>query len=235
MPGGATRVSRASWQCRALGLGLTQAPVLLAVPVSAGTLRFPEGVAEMSMVPPHPELAPALVLASWTELVEVPQEDLPQQGLERPSASPVPEQARPWPFFGPLAGVRPSGGAPGSVVAPAGAGTAFGFAGAGVDAALAVASGFLPCVSSPLAGVRSSGETACSVVAVAPCSLVELEVAVDPGGHVIQHSAPAGNDRSVNPVATNSSVSSRDFAFMISPPFVSIFIHAHLSERVRLR
>ena len=61
---------------------------------------------------------------------------------------------------GPLAGVRPSGGAPGSVVAPAGAGTAFGFAGAGVDAALAVASGFLPCVSSPLAGVRSSGETA---------------------------------------------------------------------------
>ena len=99
MPGGATRVSRASWQCRALGLGLTQAPVLLAVPVPAGTLRFPEGVAEVSMVPPHPELAPALVLASWTELVEVPQQELPQQGLERPSASPVPEQARPWPLL----------------------------------------------------------------------------------------------------------------------------------------
>ena len=99
MPGGATRVSRASWQCRALGLGLTQAPVLLAVPVPAGTLRFPEGVAEVSMVPAHPDLAPALVLASWTELVEVPQQDLPQQGLERPSASPVPEQARPWPLL----------------------------------------------------------------------------------------------------------------------------------------
>ena len=83
MPGVATRVSRASWQCRAPGLGLTQAPVPLAVPVPAGTLRFPEGAAEVSMVPPHPEL----VLASWTELVEVPQQDLPQQGLERPSVS----------------------------------------------------------------------------------------------------------------------------------------------------
>ena len=36
------------------------------------TLRFHEGVAEVSMVPPHLELAPALVLASWTGLVEVP-------------------------------------------------------------------------------------------------------------------------------------------------------------------
>ena len=67
----------------------------MAVPVPAGTLRFPEGVAEVSMVPPHPEL----LLASWTELVEGPQQDLPQQGLERPSASAVPEQARPWPLL----------------------------------------------------------------------------------------------------------------------------------------
>jgi hypothetical protein len=77
----------------------------LAVPVPAGTLRFPEGVAEVSMVPPHPELAPAPVLASWTELVEVPQQDLPQQGVELTSASPVPEQARPWPLLRALVSV----------------------------------------------------------------------------------------------------------------------------------
>jgi len=110
-----------------------------------------------------------------------------------------------------LAGVRSSGRAAGSVVAPAVAGTAFGLAGGGVGAALAVASGFLPCVG-------SSGERVGSAVAVAPCTPVGLGVAVDPGGHVIQHSAPAGDDRNVNPLATNSAVSRRDFAFMIPPP-----------------
>jgi hypothetical protein len=67
-----TRVSPASWQCRAPRLELAQALVPLTEPVPAGTLRFHEGVAEVSMVPPHLELAPALVLASWTGLVEVP-------------------------------------------------------------------------------------------------------------------------------------------------------------------
>jgi hypothetical protein len=67
-----TRVSPASCQCRAPRLELAQVLVLLTEPVPAGTLRFPEGVAEVSMVPPHPELVPALVLASWTGLVEVP-------------------------------------------------------------------------------------------------------------------------------------------------------------------
>ena len=97
-------------------------------------------------------------------------------------------------------------------LAPAGVGAAFGFAGAGAGEALAVASGFL-------AGASSSGEATGSAVAVTPFSFVALGVAVDPGGHVIQHSAPAGNDRNVNPVAGTSMVSRRDFAFMIHPPF----------------
>ena len=67
-----TRVSPASWQCRAPRLELAQVLAPLTEPVPAGTLRFPEGVAEVSIVPPHPELARALVLASWTGLVEVP-------------------------------------------------------------------------------------------------------------------------------------------------------------------
>jgi hypothetical protein len=77
-----TRVSPASCQ-------LAQALAPLTEPVPAGTLRFPEGVAEVSMVPPRSELAPALVLASWTGLVEVPQQDLPRRGSELPLASPV--------------------------------------------------------------------------------------------------------------------------------------------------
>jgi hypothetical protein len=109
-----------------------------------------------------------------------------------------------------LACVSSSGEAPGSVVAPVAVGTAFGFAGTEVVEAFAVVSG-------SLTGVRSSGETAGSVVAVAPCSSLGLGVAVDPGGHVIQQSAPAGNGISIDPVATNSPVSRRDFAFMISP------------------
>jgi hypothetical protein len=84
-----TRVSPASCQCRALRLGLAQALAPLTEPVPAGTLRFPEGVAEVSMVPPRSELAPALVLASWTGLVEVPLQDLPRRGSELPLASPV--------------------------------------------------------------------------------------------------------------------------------------------------
>ena len=42
-----------------------------------GTLRFPQRVAEPVLV-----LPPALVLASWTELVEVPEQDLSQQESE---------------------------------------------------------------------------------------------------------------------------------------------------------
>ena len=102
--------------------------------------------------------------------------------------------------------------------APAGVGAAFGFAGAGAGEALAVASGFL-------AGICSSGEATGSAVAVTPFSFVALGVAVDPGGHVIQHSAPAGNDRSVNPLTGTSTASRRDFAFMIHS--FLIFIDAH--------
>jgi len=112
-----------------------------------------------------------------------------------------------------LTGVSSSGEATGSAVASAGVGAAFGFAGAGE--ALAVVSGVL-------AGVSSSGETG-SAVAVTPFSFVALGVAIDPGGHVIQHSAPAGNDRNVNPLTGMSMVSRRDFAFMIHPHFVFVF------------
>ena len=111
-----------------------------------------------------------------------------------------------------LASAASLGEATGSVVASAAAGAAFGFAGAGAGEALAVASGFL-------AGAGSSGEATGSAVAVAPCSPVPLGVAVDPGGHVIQHSAPAGNDRNVNPVTGTRTVSRRDLGFMIHPPF----------------
>ena len=82
------------------------------------------------------------------------------------------------------------------------------FAGSEAGEALAVASGFL-------AGVNSSVEAAHSAVAGFS---VALGVAVDPGGQVIQHSAPAGNDRNANPVAGTSTVSRRYFAFMIHPP-----------------
>jgi hypothetical protein len=103
-----------------------------------------------------------------------------------------------------------SGEAAGSVVAAAGDGDAFG---AGAGAALAVASGFL-------AWVSSSDEVTGSAVAAASCFPIALGVAVDPGGHVIQHSAPAGNDSHVNPVTDTSKLIRRDFAFMIHPPFV---------------
>jgi hypothetical protein len=107
-----------------------------------------------------------------------------------------------------LAGVNSSVEAVGSTLAPAGASAAFGFVGAGAGEALAVASGFL-------AGVNSSVEAVGSTVAGFS---VALGVAVDPGGQVIQHSAPAGNDRNAIPVAGTSTVSRRDFAFMIHPP-----------------
>ena len=108
-----------------------------------------------------------------------------------------------------LASAASLGEATGSVVASAAAGAAFGFAGAGAGEALAVASGFL-------AGAGSSGEATGSAVAVASCSPVPL----------IQHSAPAGNDRNVNPVTGTRTVSRRDLGFMIHPPFL-MFIHAH--------
>jgi hypothetical protein len=97
-------------------------------------------------------------------------------------------------------GVISSGEATGSAVGPVGVGTAFAFHGAGVGEVLAVASGFL-------AGVSSSGEAVGSAVAVVPCFPVELGDAVDPGGHVIQHSAPAADDRNVNRVTAMSTVS----------------------------
>ena len=106
-----------------------------------------------------------------------------------------------------LAGVAFSGEVAGSIVAPAGTGAAFGFAGAGVGDALAIASGFL-------AGVNSSVGAASAVAGFS----VALGVAVDPGGQVIQHSAPAGNDINANPLTGTSTVSRRDFAFMIHPP-----------------
>ena len=100
----------------------------------------------------------------------------------------------------------------------------FGFAGTGAGGALAVASDFLAGVNSSveavgstfagseagdalavasgfLAGVNSSVEAGHSAVAGFS---VALGVAVDPGGQVIQHSAPAGNDRNANPVAGTS-------------------------------
>ena len=50
-------------------------------------------------MPPRPELAPALVPGSWTELVKVRPQNLPQRGSELPSASPALEQATPWPLL----------------------------------------------------------------------------------------------------------------------------------------
>ena len=70
--------------------------MLLPEPGPVGTLRCPQKVAEP---PPPPGLAPALVLASWTELVEVPAEDLSQRGSELPSTSPALEQEMPLPLF----------------------------------------------------------------------------------------------------------------------------------------
>jgi hypothetical protein len=110
-----------------------------------------------------------------------------------------------------------SSGEAGGAAAAAGARVAFGFASAGAGEALAVAWGF----------AVSSGEAGGSAVAVAPCSPVELGVAVDPGGHVIQHSAPAGNDWNVTLVTATSPVSRRDFTFMIRPPSFLILINAH--------
>jgi hypothetical protein len=71
---------------------LEQGLVSLPEPEPVGTPRLPQRVAELVQVePPRPELAPALVLASRTELVEVPRQDLPQQGSELLSASPAHE------------------------------------------------------------------------------------------------------------------------------------------------
>ncbi len=50
---------------------------------------------------------------------------------------------------------------------------------------------------------------------------------------MIQHSAPAGNDRNVNPVTGTNTVSKRDFAFMIPPPFVFDYYSRPFSKRVR--
>jgi hypothetical protein len=118
-----------------------------------------------------------------------------------------------------------------------GVAAAFGFAGTGAGEALAVPSDFLAGVNSSVEAVGSTfaGSEAGDALAVASGFLagvnssveahsavagfsVALGVAVDPGGQVIQHSAPAGNDRNANPVAGTSTVSRRYFAFMIHPP-----------------
>jgi len=108
---------------------------------------------------------------------------------------------------------------------PAAAGAAFGFTGAGLGDALAVASGFL-------AGVASSGKAAGSTVPVVPRS--PLEPGVDPGGHVIQHSASARSGR-ISPATATSSANKIALAFMILPPFILLLVHAHFSRRVRER
>ena len=108
---------------------------------------------------------------------------------------------------------------------PAAAGAAFGFTGAGLGDALAVASGFL-------AGVASSGKAAGSTVPVVPRS--PLEPGVDPGGHVIQHSASARSGR-ISPATATSSANKIALAFMILPPFILLLVHAHFSGRVRER
>jgi hypothetical protein len=71
--------------------------LVLPEPGPVGTLRFPQKVAEPVLV--LPGLAPALVLASWTELVEVPEQDLSQQGSELLSTSPGLGQAMSLPLF----------------------------------------------------------------------------------------------------------------------------------------
>ena len=82
------------------GLGLERGLVPLLEPGPIGTLRCRHRVAEsVLVVPPRPELAPALVPGSWTELVKVRWQNLPQRGSELPSASPAREQARPWPLL----------------------------------------------------------------------------------------------------------------------------------------
>jgi hypothetical protein len=72
---------------------LEQGLAPLPEPGPVGTLRFPQRVAEPVQVePPRPELASALVLASWTELEGVPWQD---RVPELPSVSPALEQAKP--------------------------------------------------------------------------------------------------------------------------------------------
>jgi hypothetical protein len=158
------------------------------------------------------------------------------------------------------AGVRFSGEAAGSAVAPAGAAAAFGFVSAGAGEALAVASGFVAGISSSgeaatpagaaaafgfadagggealdvslgfVAGVSSSAEAAGSVVAVViPVSFGD---AADSGGHTIQHSAPAGDDSNVGPTIDTSTVSRRNFGFMIHPSSIS-YACSPVSELLR--
>jgi hypothetical protein len=74
--------------------------LVLPEPGPVGTLRFPQRVAEPVLVlPPRPGLAQALVLASWAELVEVPEQDVSQQGSELLSTSPGLGQAMSLPLF----------------------------------------------------------------------------------------------------------------------------------------
>ena len=120
-----------------------------------------------------------------------------------------------------------------------GAGVAFGSIGGGLVAtaggravfffADAVASELSSVGSALATGLCASGEATGSASTVGVCCSVPLRVAVDPGGHVIQHSAPAGNGRSVKPATGMSAVSRRKLAFMIHPPFVSFISARFLS------
>jgi hypothetical protein len=94
------RVLRASSPCRAQGLGLEQGLVPLPELGPVGMLRSPQRVAgSVLVVPSRPELALARVPALWTELGEVPLQDLPRRGPWLPSALPALERARPLLLF----------------------------------------------------------------------------------------------------------------------------------------
>ena len=121
----------------------------------------------------------------------------------------------------------------GTVASSTGAGVAFGSIGGGLVAtpggravfffADAVA-GELSSVTSALAtGLCASGEATGSASAVGVCWPVPLGVAVDPGGHVIQHSAAAGNDRTPNPLTAVKLTRRRDVVFMFSPPLLLLY------------
>lgn len=104
----------------------------------------------------------------------------------------------------------------GGVVATAGGGAAFFFDG--------TVAGELSSVTSALdTGFCASGEAGCSVSAVAGCCSVALGVAIDPGGHVIQHSAAAGSVRIANPLNTVKLARKREVALIVRPPLLLLY------------
>ena len=121
----------------------------------------------------------------------------------------------------------------GTVASSTGAGVAFGSIGGGLVAtpggraalffADAVAGELLSVTSALATGLCASGEATGSASAVGVCWPVPLGVAVDPGGHVIQHSAAAGNDRTPNPLTAVKLTRRRDVVFMFSPPLLLLY------------